>query len=101
MIHIMAKIIENLTEEETAVRNEIVDALRDSICIVTFIKSDGTERTMRCTLLPHHLPIQEDNSNKPSKTTKRTPMNIVAWDMDKGAWRSFNLKNIINWKREK
>jgi len=99
MMHIMAKIIDNLTEEQNALRSEMTTALHESVCSVTFIKSDGTERVMQCTLLPERLPFREDtNLSKPKP--KRTPMNIVVWDLEKSDWRSFNLKNVIRWKRE-
>jgi len=100
MIHTMAKIIDNLTEEQDALRSEIIAALHESVCSVTFIKSDGTERVMQCTLLPERLPIRDDaNTGKPKP--KRTPMNVVVWDIEKSDWRSFNIKNVIRWKRER
>ena len=94
----MTNTINNLTDEQELLRSEIVTALQESVCSVTFVKADGTERVMECTLMTHHLPAREDNGTKTK--TKRTPMNIVAWDLEKGDWRSFNIKNLIRWKRK-
>lgn len=58
---------------------------------VTFTKTDGTERVMKCTL-------QEGVVVPHTKTTERVKEennNILAvWDMEKNAWRSFRLDTI-------
>lgn len=94
----MTNTINNLTDEQELLRSEIITALQESVCSVTFVKADGSERVMECTLMEQHLPAREDNGTKTK--TKRTPMNIVAWDLEKGDWRSFNIKNLIRWKRK-
>lgn len=93
----MTNTIDSMTDEQELLRSEIVTALQESVCSVTFVKADGTERVMECTLMEQHLPTRDNNLTK--KKIKRTPMNIVVWDMDKGDWRSFNIKNLIRWKR--
>lgn len=71
--------------------SEIVNLLSNNICEVIFTKTDGTERTMKCTLNPSHLPKND------KVTTESKNGTIPIWDIDKSAWRSFkesNLKSI-------
>jgi WYL_2, Sm-like SH3 beta-barrel fold len=70
----------------------ISHVLRQSDCVVNFIKVDGTEREMQCTLRRDALPsvvVKEDT--KPKKENKQ---NIAVWDLEKDQWRSFNVKSV-------
>ena len=61
---------------------------------ITFIKADGTERVMKCTLEADKLPpvvIKEDV--KPRKETTSTKA-LRVFDLEKNEWRSFTIKNI-------
>lgn len=61
---------------------------------ITFIKADGTERVMKCTLEADKLPpvvIKEDA--KPRKETTSTKA-LRVFDIEKNEWRSFTIKNI-------
>ena len=61
---------------------------------VKFIKKDGSERDMRCTLNPALLPEQEvQESAEPKK--EPNPNILKVWDLEKSAWRSFRLDSII------
>ena len=95
-----------LSSELQLLRNQILTALREGICRVVFTKSDSTERTMRCTLQAQYLPtfpepdlvaIPRTNS---TAARPRTPLNVSVWDLEKNAFRSFNLSNIIRWEQE-
>ena len=76
------------THEFTTVegRKWLKSALHDGVVQVVFVKNDGTERTMLCTLqegvaLPH---------DKKTDRVKEANSNVMAvWDIDKHAWRSF------------
>lgn len=68
--------------------------LKDQILSVTFLKKDGTERTMKCTLKADLLPLQEDLENAVQKK-KPSDESIAVWDLDKEAWRSFRFDSII------
>ena len=60
--------------------------------IVTFTKSDGTERVMKCTLVPDQLPkveIKED-----SKPRKESITSMRVFDLEKKEWRSFTIKKV-------
>jgi hypothetical protein len=61
---------------------------------------------MRCTLQAQYLPtfpepdlvaIPRTNS---TAARPRTPLNVSVWDLEKNAFRSFNLSNIIRWEQE-
>lgn len=90
-------------------RNEIKEALKEGICTVVFTKTDGTERSMRCTLKQDMIPqdpnkitnpsLNQAQPNPPKKRVK-TDNNLSVWDVEKKAWRSFNLPSVIKWKRE-
>lgn len=60
---------------------------------VTFIKQDGTERVMNCTLkpelLPEAKPLAEGKTPRKESTTS-----IRVFDIDKQDWRSFTTKNV-------
>lgn len=98
------------TATDQTFRTEIKDALKGGICTVVFTKSDGTEREMRCTLKQELLPKEAFKATEPSQAqppatapTQRKPKpdsNLSVWDLDKKAWRSFNLPTVIKWKRE-
>lgn len=74
--------------------NELVKRLQNSVVTVTFEKVDGSERVMRCTLIPSYLP-EEYRSSKPM-LTEQTPLTVSVWDVDMSGWRSFRLDSIRN-----
>jgi hypothetical protein len=66
--------------------------LTSSEGVVTFIKSDGTERVMKCTLVPKQLPkveIKED-----AKPRKESTTSMRVFDLEKNEWRSFTIKKV-------
>ena len=68
--------------------------LTSSEGVVTFIKSDGTERVMKCTLEADKLPpvvVKEDV--KPRKQSDSTKA-LRVFDLEKKEWRSFTTKNV-------
>jgi hypothetical protein len=68
------------------------DMLVISEGVVTFTKSDGTERVMKCTLVPDQLPkveIKED-----AKPRKESTTSMRVFDLEKKEWRSFTIKKV-------
>jgi len=58
---------------------------------ITFEKSDGTTRTMRCTLAESLIPVDKrpkGSGSSSSETTQRV------FDLDKGEWRSFKWESV-------
>lgn len=72
-------------------RAELINLLKENTMFVTFNKRDGSERTMKCTLMdavaiPHEKTtdrVKEPNSDV-----------LPVWDIDSNAWRSFRLDTI-------
>lgn len=71
--------------------------LRSETVTVTFTKSDGTERVMRCTLQPSVLPPV---TVKEGATRKSPTSSIAVWDLDVAGWRSFTLRSVRSVKLE-
>lgn len=74
-------------------REWLTGVLRDGPVDVVFIKSDGTERKMHCTL-------QEGVVVPHEKKTERVKENhddiLAVWDLEKSAWRSFKLGSVLS-----
>ena len=88
-------------------KNSMVTMLRESDngCEVKFRKVDGSERVMWCTLNPTLLPQFEEKpaNDKPKKNRGLTESSdhIVAWDLEKNAWRSFRCDSILRFSRDR
>lgn len=72
-------------------RKWLKSILHDGSVQVVFIKNDGTERTMLCTLqegvaLPH--------DKKTDRVKEANPDVLAVWDIEKKAWRSFKLSSV-------
>lgn len=80
-------------------REELLNALHNSICVVTFTKKNGEERVMSCTLNEEFLPEQIDLEEAIQKK-KPNPDVVAVWDTDIGEWRSFRWDSLKDFKRE-
>jgi hypothetical protein len=86
-------------EEETdhppmdtqAGKDWLKSVLRDSEVKVTFEKSDGTERVMRCTLKESVVPKVEV-TDKPKRAHSSEVLPV--WDIEASGWRSFRFDSI-------
>jgi hypothetical protein len=85
-----------MTLENEARKNEMIDALQNAIVQVRFVKLNGDERIMTCTLRSDILPIVEEHV--PSTRKSKPEGNISVWDVDKKAWRSFLIDRVISAK---
>jgi hypothetical protein len=74
-------------------REEIRASLREGVVNITFTKVDGTERTMRCTLLSDLIPVDEQQTKKDNER-KFTDDAIRVWDSEKQAWRAFRWNSV-------
>lgn len=68
--------------------------LQTGIANVTFVKKDGTERKLLCTLLPSELPAQTDLEEAVQKKTPN-PEVLVVWDLENKGWRSFRYDSVL------
>jgi len=71
--------------------NFLTNLLRENVVNVVFVKNDGTERVMNCTLKSDLLPEQTESTS----TRKSNPDVMSVWDLDNAGWRSFRLDSII------
>lgn len=72
--------------------------LSKGICEVVFRKVDGTTRTMRATLEQDYI---TDNGLTPTGGgSAGNEQQIRCCDVDKGAWRSFNIDSVISFAVE-
>lgn len=73
--------------------------LQNNVAMVVFTKSDGTEREMKCTLLPEYLPSMPNNGQQllqEDLTANQNLTTISAWDLEANAWRSFRIDSVKN-----
>lgn len=82
------------TEEYTWRNNFLKDLLFNKIVEVKFLKKDGTERKLICTLKPDLLPAQTDLEEAVQKKTPN-PDVLAVWDIENNGWRSFRYDSII------
>jgi hypothetical protein len=95
--------LEKLNEEITnSFRERLISTLKTSICTVTFLKTDGTVREMKCTLkqdlLDEYFPVVESDVSeiKPEKKKRLpNPDLISVVDVDLKQWRSFKINSIM------
>jgi hypothetical protein len=73
---------------------QLSELLKNNVMTVTFTKVDGTERTMRCTLLPEYLPPETGGKQMLTEGVVRN--NLSVWDVDANGWRSFRVDSIKN-----
>ena len=92
----------NTTTDQTnnSWRNEYLkQALLDDVVEVLFVKKDGTERRMICTLKPDLLPAQTDLEEQVQKKTSN-PDVLAVWDLENQGWRSFRYDSVIGFTKE-
>ena len=90
-------------------KEELVHQLKQSVCEVVFVKVDGTERVMKCTLLdaivqPYIEAIKERNKKlleegKEINKTVEKPNVLPVIDVENNGWRSFKLDSIKSIKQ--
>ena len=77
-------------------KDAVVKMLKESVCTVKFTKKDGTERVMKATLKDDVVkPLMEANGTSTS-SRKSNPNQVCVIDVEKNAWRSFNIETIIS-----
>lgn len=72
-------------------RDWLKGLLSNSVVTVTFTKTDGTERVMKCTLKQEEIIASEKKTDR-TKVVNEEVINV--WDVEKGGWRSFRLDSI-------
>jgi len=73
-------------------RNWLISHLKMGPVKVTFIKKDGTERTMLCTLDENVVPPIEKKTERVKTSSEEV---LPVYDLDAKGWRSFRLDSIL------
>ena len=85
-------------EQEELLRQklQIMSGLRGGVITVNFVKKDGTDRTMLCTLNDKYLPLSLEIDEETAKRNKSEEY-IAVWDLDKEGWRSFRFDSVTGY----
>lgn len=72
----------------------LVDQLKSAVYEVTFTKVNGEKRVMPCTLVEEYLP--QSDTAKAHNDGEVNKAIIRAYAIDKQAWRSFRVENVVS-----
>ena len=76
-------------------KHELKEVLQNGVVTVVFTKVDGSERTMKCTLLPEYMPAVAQGQQLLNENSKPENPNVLSvWDLDNGGWRSFRVDSV-------
>ena len=76
-------------------KTKILEDLRASILEVDFLKTDGTLRTMKCTLRSDLIPKVEKRLIDTTKPERRVNEEVIpVYDLESSGWRSFRIGSI-------
>jgi len=86
------RLYKNWSEEERKIfRDWIKSHLIYGPVSVTFVKKDGTERVMKCTLKSDLVKDYEKKTDKVKTVSEET---CPVFDLDKQEWRSFRFDSV-------
>ena len=86
-----------IDQNEASWQNEYLKkTLFENVVNVLFVKKDGTERKLICTLKPDLLPVQTDLEEAVQKKTPN-PDVLAVWDIENKGWRSFRYDSILGY----
>lgn len=77
-------------------RDTVLTDLRNNVVEVHFIKENGEQRVMKCTLKKNMLPARyamEDEGEERAFHGKN-PQVIAAWSINDNGWRSFRIESV-------
>jgi hypothetical protein len=72
-------------------RDWLRGVLRMNEATITFIKKDGTERKMLCTLMEDKIPSEKTPKNSGKAQSEES---VAVFDLEKEDWRSFRFDSI-------
>jgi len=75
--------------------NQLNEVLHHNVCLVTFVKVDGSTRKMRCTLKSNYLPENYDDRDGSLLTEgDGVQERLSVFDLDLDQWRSFRVSSV-------
>ena len=76
-------------------KEELMEMLRKEVVEVTFLKLDGDERKMPCTLMPSFLPPATKEDPMTQKKVREISDKVVAvWAVESKGFRSFRYDRV-------
>ena len=75
-------------------KDALKQQLKEGVKTITFIKADGSQRILRCTLQESALP--QVDASKVTTTKKQNEDALAVWDLDNAGWRSFRFDSITS-----
>lgn len=77
-------------------RDWVKSLLQKGPVMVTFVKADGTEREMKCTLSYDFLPVTPASTTLAESKPRKQPdeHSLRVFDLDKNEWRSFRFERL-------
>lgn len=80
---------------DVAMWDDFIDMIHESAVKVVFIKKDGTERTMKCSLVEDAYAGYEFKEQDVPKVKTHDNYQSV-WDLDAAGWRSIRKGTIVS-----
>jgi hypothetical protein len=77
-------------------KEELREAAKNGVIEVSFLKTNGTHRVMRCSLQEKYLPPLMNDSET---TTKDNPNVLAVFDIVAAGWRSFRIDSVSHMER--
>lgn len=68
--------------------------LKEGVKTITFTKTDGSQRVLKCTLQESALPPVD--MSKVTAAKKQSDEALAVWDIENAGWRSFRFDSIIS-----
>lgn len=79
------------------IKEELLELLKNGSVSVTFTKANGEDRVMKCTKWMDLIPTENHPKTQSTETTQSD--NITVFDLEKGAWRSFNITKVKEYSK--
>jgi hypothetical protein len=78
--------------ETVFTKENLVETLKNNVVTVTFIKVNGAERVMKCTLIPEKIGTLASANGE---VTMRSNDKVVGvWDLENNGWRAFRIDSV-------
>jgi D-hexose-6-phosphate mutarotase len=78
--------------------NELREELKRGICVIDFLKVDGSRRVMKCTQNQEYIREHETQYEKKTDRVRTENENLlVVFDTEKNDWRSIRVDSISYW----
>lgn len=70
----------------------LIDHMQYGFALIAYHRQDGTFKLVRATLIPYETTFRKEYD------IFRIAGAIVYWDVERQAWRNFQLENFLEWR---